>query len=228
MVRSECRRNYARPAGCPWPNQEPAEMSCDFKWKPLMGLGTPAHVSVITGRHHGCFSAPCFGPHAIIASRAKSPLSVLMMASAPSSNPDCSTHFVPVISLLALRGNQPAQRFGVFRTARQDNGHTCTSGILVRLERATAIDQRANPICTPAPSVIASSGPGVSSNGTLKKQPAHGHQRRATAIEQPSISSSRSFTMERNLESWPTPPQHRPLRNPCRRPPRLRRRPRRC
>lgn len=88
---------------------------------------------------------PCFGPQAIIASRAESTPSVLVMASAPSSNPDCSTQFVPVILLLALSGNQPAHRFGVFRTARQDNGHTCTSGLLVRLERATAINQRGQP-----------------------------------------------------------------------------------
>jgi hypothetical protein len=62
-----------------------------------------------------------------------------------SSNPDCSTQFVPVISLVALSRNQPARRFGVFRTARQDNGHTCTLGLLVRLARATAIHQRGQP-----------------------------------------------------------------------------------
>jgi hypothetical protein len=183
-----CRRCWycPRPASRPWPNREPAKTSSGFTWKPLMSLGKPSHVPATTGREQGCFRVPCFSPSAIIALRTVPSLGAWVTATAPSSNPDSSPQFVPVISPLPSSQTRLACAGSVSFAPR--GGRRIASvrtQLLARSERALTAnrDGRANLNAGRLRDRIERTVSAVKRNGE-KEPPAHGRQRQGSRPRQ--------------------------------------------
>src|SRR5438270_117821 len=139
-----------------------------------MSFKYPPQVSATTGSDHQYPSAsasPRFTFHWITASRTTPTLCVFVIITGPSKKPESSTQWVPVISPLPFRLNQPAN------TASRESlprGSTAVTPVLTgptpTFNAPSPEIKVVYPTSTPLTSVSAFSGPGVPSNGTPKSR----------------------------------------------------------
>src|SRR5580704_13126975 len=114
---------------------------------------------------------PCFNCHAITASRTTPTLCVFVIITGPYRNPDSSTQVVPVISPLPFSVNQPAKTGSTELLPRGNTAVTpVRTGPVPTTNFPSPEIKVRYPTSTPFTSVIASSGPGVPSNGTPKSR----------------------------------------------------------
>src|SRR5271156_5941625 len=139
-----------------------------------MSFKYPSHVSATTGSDHQSSrgsEVPCFNCQAITESRTTPTLCVFVIITGPYRNPDSSTHVVPVISPLPFSVNHPANTGSTEFFPRGNTAVTpVRSGPVPTTNFPSPEIKVRYPTSTPFTSVIASSGPGVPSNGTPKSR----------------------------------------------------------
>src|SRR6266513_4228187 len=130
-----------------------------------MSLSDPSHVSATIGNDQSN-SKPLRTSNSMTASRTMPTLCVLVIITGPARNPDSSSQVVPVISPLPLSVNQPPKTGSPFVAPRGKIAVTpVRTGPWPTTSFPCPLMILLCPTVTPATSVIASSGPGLPSNG---------------------------------------------------------------